>query len=784
MKIKFARLVGLLVLAVVVSAQAVEMVPIQIAPNDQGMPAPAPPAQDMDDYINTPPDNAPPVPPTVQQNIPPAAPANTAPPGLAGSAPPAVATKVLKPGQMLFNFQDADIQAVVKTISQISGRNFLLDPRVKGKITIISAKPVAKEAAYEIFISALKAQGFTAVEGPGGIVKIVPEAEAKLSTGVRSGPYARNSDQWSTHVVVVQHASAPQLVPMLRPLMSPTALLSVYASGNVLVITDTAASIRNVLKVIEKIDQPGSTEVTIIPIHNASVIDLAQLVGRFAEGAQIATQPGQPPMPGLGGGVDNRLVVVPDLRTNSLLVRADNPGRVAELRALVAKLDVPAKAGGQTHVVYLRNAEAKKLVEVLRGLLAGESRSAGGVGAAAIPGGAAAAGAPSSLIQADETSNALIISANDSTYNNLRGVIEKLDQRRAQVYVEALIVELSTDRALQFGIQWAGGTPGGSGTGSDGGGVAGVQNFPKASGAGIISTVVGKGANLAGVEGLTLGYIGREITLPDGTKTRGLGALARALESDAKANILSTPNMVMLDNAEAKIVVGQNVPFITGSFAQAAGATGAAVNPFQTIERKDVGLTLKIKPQISEGGGVKLVINQEMSSVAPSAQSATDLITNKRSLDTTVIIDDGDTMVLGGLIEDKNSESVTRVPILGSIPVLGELFKYRSRSKGKTNLMIFLRPVIIRNANDTYRVTADRYDTIGAGHRSNRGERAEIMQRFKPVKPVPKPVEKDSMEKEEGMTGTGEATPAGESPAPTAGSPAAADNAGPKTVPE
>ena len=329
--------------------------------------------------------------------------------------------------------------------------------------------------------------------------------------------------------------------------------------------------------------------------------------------------------------------------------------------------------------------------------------------------------------------------------------------------MEALIVEVSTDRALQFGIQWAAGGPGGSGTGNDPGALVGVQNFPAASGTGILEAMVGKGKNLIGADGLTLGYLGREITLPDGTKTRGLGALARALESDSKANILSTPNMVMLDNAEAKIVVGQNVPFITGSFAQGAGTGtgGAAVNPFQTIERKDVGLTLKIKPQISEGGGVKLVIAQEMSSVAPSAQKASDLITNKRSLDTTVIVDDGDIMVLGGLIEDKSTASVSQVPILGSIPIIGELFKYRSRSKGKTNLMIFLRPVIIRNASDTYRVTADRYETIGADARSNRGERAKLMQRFRPVLPAPKPPvsELETKKNDQDADATGERKP-------------------------
>ncbi len=745
MKTKFLyTLAGLLLLPYVSCAYGVEMVPIQnpLGTEAQGMPGPD---EDPDFQSQSPPPPLPEQQPVSRPPVP-AAP-------MAQGGTPTLPAAPLRAGEMLFNFQDADIQAVVKTVSQITNRNFLLDPRVKGKITIISAKPVGKAAAYEIFISALKAQGFSAVEGPGGIVKVVPEAEAKLSTGVTSGPSARNSDQWSTHVIVVQHASAPQLVPMLRPLMSPTALLSVYAPGNVLVITDTTASIRNILKVIQKIDQPGGTEITVIPIEHASVMDMAQLVGRFAEGAQVTGQPGQQPIPGQGGGADNRLVVIPDMRTNSLLVRADNPGRIAELRSLVAKLDVPAKAGGQTHVVYLRNAEAKKLAEVLRGLVAGESRAAGATpGLPGLPGlpGAAAKGTEASLIQADETSNALIISANDSAYNNLRGVIEKLDQRRAQVYVEALIVEVTTDLALQFGVQWAAGTPANSG-----GGLLGVQNFPDASGAGIIKSVVDKGTNLGGVNGLMLGFVGREITLPNSAcssppcgTTRGLGALARALETNSKANILSTPNMVMLDNAEAKIVVGQNVPFLTGSFAQSTGTgtSGAAVNPFQTIERKDVGLTLKIKPQISEGGGVKLVIAQEMSSVAPSVQKASDLVTNKRSLDTTVIVDDGDIMVLGGLIEDKSTESVSQVPLLGRIPVIGELFKFRSRSKGKTNLMIFLRPVIIRSADDTYRVTADRYETIGADARSNRGERAKLMQRFKPVMPAPKPPTEQELE--------------------------------------
>jgi general secretion pathway protein D len=750
-----ALLAGLLGASLVTVTGAVEMVPIPPpsvpAPpvdSEQGMVEAQAPAIDDQPYVPPPEPPAPPVPP------PGYSPPRPAPSPAPAASVPAAADKPVPAGQMLFNFQDADIQAVVKTVAQLTGRNFLLDPRVKGRITIISDKPVSKAAIYEIFVSALKAQGFSAVEGPGGIVKLIPEAEAKQGAEV-SGPSPRKSDRWMTQVVEVQYASAPQLIPLLRPLMSPSAMLSVYAPGNILVMTDTATSIRSVLRVIEKIDRQGAIEVTIIPLQHASVVDVAQLLGRFTEGAQIPGVPGQPQAAVPGMTADARLLVVPDLRTNSLLVRSDNPGRIAELKSLIEKLDVPAKPGGNTHVIYLRNAEAVKLAEVLRGLLAGETRAAGPA-AAAVPGmpaGAAAAGrgAEASTIQADESSNALIISANDAVYNNLRAVIEKLDQRRAQVYVEALVVETTQDRATEFGIQWA---AAGARVREGSAGVAAVQNFP--SGPGIIDTVVSQGLALAGppsVGGLTLGFVGKEITirLPDSacatppceTTTRGVGGLVRALEGDTRANILSTPNLVMLDNAEGKIVVGQNVPFLTGSFAQATGTNGAAVNPFQTIERQDVGLTLKIKPQISEGGVVKLEIFQEVSSVAQSAQAAADLITNKRSIETTVLIDDGNIMVLGGLIEDRKSGGEQKVPLLGDIPLLGALFKYRNTSNQKTNLMVFLRPVILRSATDSYAITSDRYDVIMVPEAHRYDHRVEIKERFRPVKPQPKeePVE-------------------------------------------
>ncbi|HYM47569.1 MAG TPA: type II secretion system secretin GspD [Burkholderiaceae bacterium] len=429
----------------------------------------------------------------------------------------------------------------------------------------------------------------------------------------------------------------------------------------------------------------------------------------------------------------DRFSVVPDLRTNSLLVRADNPGRVNQLRSLVGKLDVQATVAGSTRVIYLRNAEATKLAEVLRGLLAGEARAqtaaatpTPGIGATAVRPGAART-AEASLVQADEATNSLIINASDSVYNNLRGVIEKLDVRRAQVYVEALIVEMSNESALQLGIQWAGGGGVGSGTG------VAVQNFSSANPS-ISAAIASPAAAFApNPSGLILAFLGKTITLPDGRQVTGLGALARALETGNLGNILSTPNLTTLDNAEAKITVAKNVPFVTGSFSQPTGTT--TVNPFQTIERKDIGLILKIKPQISEGGTVKLEISQEVSSLASTAVTgAVDLVTDKRSIETKVVVDDGDTIVLGGLIQDQSNEVEQAVPFLGSIPILGALFRYRENKTTKTNLMIFLRPVVIRTPESAYRITADRYEYMR--NNAQNKEQKNALDRMAPQRPA------------------------------------------------
>ncbi|MDH5633658.1 MAG: type II secretion system secretin GspD [Gammaproteobacteria bacterium] len=626
-------------------------------------------------------------------------------------ARPVEPAKVVSTGgnEMLFNFQDADVKAVIKTISQITGKNFILDPRVKGKISIISAKPVSKKAAYRIFLSALRAQGFTISELDQNTVKIIPVGEGKQDAGRF---YSRwQGEQMVSQVVVVQHGNATELVPLLRPLMAPTSQLSAYTPANALIITDYASNIGTLMDLLKEIDQPVSTDVTIIPLEHASALDMAELVSQLMAQHSGGGAPGIPKGAAAVGSVDARTSIVPDLRTNSLLVRSDNPGSVAQIRKLIERLDVPAKTEGNTRVIYLKNAEAKKLADILRGLL-----EAGAIAGAPSSGGprgrpgtaqAAPAGAPKSMIQADEDTNSLIINASDAVYNNLRGVIDKLDARRAQVFVEALIVEISSKDAIELGFQWMGGRQ----AGNQGGVIGGMANYgnPSIAAASVDPTALGAS------NGLTLAYLGPEIILPDGRIIRGLGGLARALETANQANILSTPTLLTLDNAEAKIVVGQNVPFLTGSFSNtgAGGGTGGSVNPFQTIERKDVGLTLEIKPQITEGGGVKMEIKSEVSSVNSAATGlAQDLITNKRTLETTVVIEDRSTVVLGGLIEDTADEGSQGVPILSRIPILGWLFKYQKKEKNKTNLMVFLKPTIIRDAKGSTSYTQNRYDYI------------------------------------------------------------------------
>jgi general secretion pathway protein D len=647
-------------------------------------------------------------------------------PGAQAGAP--AAAPVLRSGEILLNFQSADLQAVVKAMSQMTGRNMLVDPRVRGQFTIVSARPMPVAAAYQVFLSALKAQGFTAVEGPGDIVRIIPVAEAKAAAPVNEQDAPpRGGEQIVTHVAVGQHVAVSQLQNVLRPLMSPTSQLSVYDPANALIITDYAENVRRLLRIIDRIDLPASTEVTVVQLQNASAIDVGELVLRLSGTGVTAPGgvPGAQTQIAVGG---DRFSVVADTRTNSLLLRSDNPGRVAQLRSLIEKLDVPARAMGSTRVIYLKHAEAVKLVEILRGMLAAAQAPGAPPGAPGRPGAAAA-----SLIQADEATNSIIINASDTVYNNLRTVIEQLDIRRAQVYVEALIVEMTADAADELGIQWFGGTQRGSRT------IGAAANFPSAS-----PSLIGLATGTETVgSGLSVAVLGPSFVV-NGRTIRGLSALARAFQANSLNNILSTPTLLTLDNYQAKIVVGQNVPFVTGSFAQATAAiagaagAGAAVNPFQTIERRDVGLTLRIKPQISEGGTIRLEIYQEVSRIDLTSQGlASDVVTTKRSLETKVVVDDGNTIVLGGLIDDTVRQTTEAVPLLGSIPYLGALFRYRQDARVRTNLMVFLRPVIIRSADDSYRVTTDRYDYLRSRTRGEDEEREAIFDRMEPAPPEP-----------------------------------------------
>ncbi len=629
------------------------------------------------------------------------------------------------PDVFTLNFINADIEGVVKAVSEITGKNFVLDPRVKGTVNIVSARPIARALVYDVFLSALRLQGYAAIEER-GIIKIIPESDAKLQSSPTFGPQDRGrarGDQIQTQVFTLKYESAAQLVPILRPLIAPNNTITAYQNSNTLVITDYAGNLQRIEKIIDSIDQPSGTDPIVIPLRYASALDVAQTVSRlFAEATQ---SPGA-----AGADTTQRMTIVADARSNSLMARSDNPSRLARLRSLVAILDSPTSAGGNIHVVHLKNAEAVKIAETLRAIYSGEaSATASRAATLTVPGapttalGASASAsmqaqstfaAPFSsqaqtastpgIIQADAATNSIIITAPDAIYNNLRAVLEKLDVRRAQVYIEALIAEVTADKAAEFGIQWqslsavgASGSArsafGGTNFGTPGQNILGIAQNPAAAGA-----------------GLNIGVIKGTVTIP-GTTTQilNLSLLVRALETDNNANILSTPTLLTLDNEEARIVIGQNVPFLTGSYAISGTAT--TPTPFQTIERRDVGLTLRIKPQISEGGTIRLQIYQEVSSIQDNTNAA-GVITNKRAVEATVLVDDGQIVVIGGLIQDSVKDGVQKIPVLGDIPVLGALFQYRTRSRTKTNLMVFLRPTLVRDAHGTDALTGARYDYI------------------------------------------------------------------------
>jgi len=624
------------------------------------------------------------------------------------------------------NFVNADIDAVVKAVGEITGRNFLVDPRVKGTVNIVSSRPVPRALVYPTLLSALRMQGFAAVEAD-GVVKIVPEADAKTQAGpVQRGSVTTSGERIVTQVIPLRYESAAQLVTVLRPLISPNNTIAAYAPNNAIIVTDYADNLKRIDRIIASLDQPPAGEPMLVSVRNASALDVVALVNRLltenaAPGAQQEPQ--------------QRVSLVADPRSNSILIRADNPARGARVRQLIEQLDTPLRTGSNVFIVYLRNADATHVAETLRGLYGGGERGAPGAPLAAppvmpatLPMATATTGFPASaaatsplaptavtgattafaaggaMIQADIANNALVIMAPEPVYNNLRAVIERLDTRRAQVFVEALIVEVSSDKAAEFGIQWqvlSGAERNRSGVQGFGG-----TNFgTRGSGNNIIDASVNIGSV---AQGLNLGIISGTITIPGLGVINNLGLLVRSLENDAKANILSTPTLLTLDNEEARIIVGQNVPFITGQYATTG--TTATVQPFQTIERRDVGLVLRVRPQITEGGTIRLGIYQEVSRVQDN--SAAGPILSKRALESSVVIDDQQIVVLGGLIQDSLTDGTEKLPYAGDLPVFGSLFRYDTRSRQKTNLMIFLKPTIVRTTNEGRELTSERYDYL------------------------------------------------------------------------
>ena len=694
---------------------------------------------------------------------------------------PAGATPSLRPGEpVTLNFSGADIEAVSRAIGAITNRNVVVDPRVKGQITLLTDRPVPPATAYQQFLAALRLQGFTIVESA-GLYKVIPEADAKLQASEVAVGASRSSagSQIVTQIFKLNYENAANLVPVLRPLISPNNTINVNPGNNSLVITDYADNLQRISRIVATMDVSNATDVEIIPLRHAVATDMVALVSRLIEGGTAS--PGGLTVTAGGANIpgqsDNafKTSLMAEPRSNSIVLRAANPARLAQVRSLIARLDQPAMNGGgdqgNIHVVYLKNADAVALAATLRAAIGAQATAAGtasgqsgaggttpqGGGMSSIPtsqpvvsrdssgtasmgmgsssglgssGGGGALGVaqqPSTggMIQADPSTNSLIITAPPPVYRQLRAVIDKLDGRRAQVLIESLIVEIKDNRLAQFGIQWQamlsnnGRVIGTLGTNSNVAGANILNLLGLVKDGGLDGSAI-TGDTLSSLRGTNLGFTQRV----NGKDT--LGFLANFLQNSGDANILSTPNLMTLDNEEARIIVGQNVPMVTGSYA--SNSTGGTVNPFTTVERKDVGLMLRVRPQINENGTVKLAVFQEVSSVDESTRKDTNgLTTNKRSIESNVLVEDGNIVVLGGLIDDNYSQAEDRVPLLGDIPVVGNLFRNTNRKRNKTNLMVFLRPVVMRDATATNQVSSERYEAIRAQQQSLQPEPSALL---------------------------------------------------------
>ena len=596
------------------------------------------------------------------------------------------------------NYKEADIRQIIEAVGEVTGKNFIIDPRVNAKVTMLSTTPMSPDAFYEAFLSILQVHGYVAIKS-GDVTKIMPDATARQYAGPLGTAGAAGADDIITQVLQVHNVGAAQLVPILRPLIPQYGHLAAHPGSNMLIISDRAANVHRIISIVRRIDQANDEDIVVVRLEHASASEIVRIL------TTLAQQPRSDGMP-----VTTSLVA--DARTNSVLIGGDKSERL-RLRALIAHLDTPLEDGGDTQVRYLRYADAEELATKLQQHFTSQVQAAASQAAAG-------SAADTVSVWADTQTNALIVNAPPKMMRSLMLIVDKLDIRRAQVLVEAIIVEVIVDKTSELGITWA--------VGSDSSNSPiGVTNFPD-FGAGIVQI-----ASVAGSGGLVdpTGLIGEGLTIGLGRISDtgiSFAGIIRALQGDANTNIISTPSIVTTDNEEATLNVGQEVPFVTGSYSS-AGAAGniGGVNPFQTIQRQQIGVKLQITPQINEGDSLLLKIFQEISSIAQSAAGAVDLITNQRIIETTVIVDDRQILVLGGLMEDVLRESDQRVPILGSIPIIGNLFRSRKTDKIKTNLLIFIRPTILRDSSQTILETNAKYNYIRNIQQGNRGTSVQLM---------------------------------------------------------
>jgi general secretion pathway protein D len=604
----------------------------------------------------------------------------------------AVAAHAASSARHTLNLKGADIGVLIQTVSEITGKSFIVDPRVDGKVTVISSRPMDQDGLYETFQSVLRVHGFAAVPAGGEMVKILPDALA-VQDGGTAARASSGQDELITRLIPVKHVPAQQLVELLRPLMPQQGHFQAHSGSNSLLITDRAGNVERLSALIARIDTAADTDVEVIPLQHASAAEVARTLAAL-----------DPAGSGAAAQLNNtQFKLIADDRTNSVLLSGDKSQRLRH-RTLIAHLDTPLSSGENTQVVYLRYAKAADMVPILEGVADTLTGTA-----------SKTEGAKPATIQVHEETNALIITASQAVFRELSAVVRQLDVRRAQVLVEAIIAEVSDDLADELGVQW-------QTTNYDGGanesGVIGGTNFPNSSGTGSIVGALTNPLGAVGGGGLNLGYLGGRVTLPIGPNGEDVtvfqvGALVRALRGDGRANILSNPSVVTLDHQEAEFKVVQEVPFLTGQYTNTTqGGVSQPTNPFQTVDRRDVGLILTVTPHVNEGNAVRLDLKQEVSSLAPNVSGAVDLVTSKRELSTSVMVADGGLLVLGGLKQEETRENAQGVPGLSRIPLLGNLFKSRASSKAKRNLMVFLRPTILRDAAAEQAISSEKYNFL------------------------------------------------------------------------